>query len=102
MKWRFFLAEAVNSIRGNAATTLAAVVTVLIVTFLLGVTVTVGKWVYDYTVGVRNDITDQGLRQPADYGSNDQTAVKRGDLTERDQGSCPTSRPSPTCRPPQR
>ena len=45
MKWRFFLGEAINSIRGNAATTLAAVVTVLIVTFLLGVTVTDGKCV---------------------------------------------------------
>ena len=81
MKWRFFLAEAVNSIRGNAATTLAAVVTVLIVTFLLGVTVTVGKWVYDYTNGVRNDITVKAYVSTSDYGSNDpQTVVKRGDL----------------------
>ena len=81
MKWRFFLAEAINSIRGNAATTLAAVVTVLIVTFLLGVTVTVGKWVYDYTNGVRNDITVKAYVSTSDYGSNDpQTVVKRGDL----------------------
>ncbi len=81
MKWRFFLGEAVNSIRGNAATTLAAVVTVLIVTFLLGVTVTVGKWVYDYTNGVRNDITVKAYVSTSDYGSNDaQTVVKRGDL----------------------
>ncbi len=57
MKWRFFVAEALNSIRGNAATTLAATVTVLIVTFLLGVSLTVGKWVYDYTVGVRSQVT---------------------------------------------
>ena len=57
MRWRFFLAEAMTSIRSNAATTLAAVVTVLIVTFLLGFTVSAGKWVYDYTVGVRNDVT---------------------------------------------
>ena len=68
MKWRFFVAEAVNSIRGNAATTLAAVVTVLIVTFLLGVTVTVGKWVYDYTNGVRNDITIKAFVSRSDYG----------------------------------
>ena len=38
MRWRFFSGEAMASIRGNAATTLAATVTVLIVTFLLGVT----------------------------------------------------------------
>ena len=81
MKWRFFLGEAVNSIRGNAATTLAAVVTVLIVTFLLGVTVTVGKWVYDYTNGVRNDITVKAYVSTSDYGSNDsQTVIKRGNL----------------------
>ena len=81
MKWRFFMAEAVNSIRGNAATTLAAVVTVLIVTFLLGVTVTVGKWVYDYTNGVRNDITIKAFVSKTDYGANDQkTVMKRGDL----------------------
>ena len=71
----------VNSIRGNAATTLAAVVTVLIVTFLLGVTVTVGKWVYDYTNGVRNDITMKAYVSTSDYGSNDQkTVIKRGNL----------------------
>jgi cell division transport system permease protein len=46
-----------TSIRSNAATTLAATVTVLIVTFLLGVTLSLGKWVYDYTVGVRNQVT---------------------------------------------
>ena len=56
-------------------------VTVLIVTFLLGVTVTVGKWVYDYTNGVRNDITVKAYVSTSDYGSNDpQTVVKRGDL----------------------
>ena len=53
----------------------------LIVTFLLGVTVTVGKWVYDYTNGVRNDITVKAYVSTSDYGSNDpQTVVKRGDL----------------------
>jgi cell division transport system permease protein len=57
VKWRFFVSEAVSSIRGNVATTLAAIVTVLIVTFLLGVTLALGKWVYNYTVGVRNEIT---------------------------------------------
>ncbi len=66
MRWRFFVSEAVSSIRGNAATTLAAIVTVLIVTFLLGVTVSLGKWVYSYTVGVRNQITIKAyIRDPA-------------------------------------
>ncbi len=41
---------------------MAAIVTVLIVTFLLGVTVTVGKWVYDYTNGVRRRDHRQGVR----------------------------------------
>jgi cell division transport system permease protein len=64
------VSEAMSSIRGNAATTLAAIVTVLIVTFLLGVTVSLGKWVYDYTVGVRNEVTVKAyLAEPAG-GSN--------------------------------
>ena len=57
MRWRGFFGEALHSIRGNAATTLAAVVTVLIVSFLLAVTLTIGTWVYDYTNGVRDQIT---------------------------------------------
>src|SRR5919201_693390 len=57
MMARFFLAEALRSIRGNVATTLAATVTVLIVTFLLGVTITIAKYIYDYTIGVRSDVT---------------------------------------------
>ena len=57
MRWRFFIAEALRSIRSNMATTIAAVVTVLIVTFLLGVTLTVAKYVYDYTIGVRAQTT---------------------------------------------
>ena len=57
MRTRFFIAEALRSVRGNVATTLAATVTVLIVTFLLGVTITIAKYIYDYTVGVRSDVT---------------------------------------------
>ena len=57
MRWRFFIAEAVNSLRGNVATTIAASVTVLIVTFLLAVFATFALFLYDKTVGVRNDIT---------------------------------------------
>jgi cell division transport system permease protein len=57
MKWRFFVSEAFNSIRGNVATTIAASVTVLIVTFLLAVFASLGLFLYDKTVGVRNDVT---------------------------------------------
>ena len=57
MRWRFFFWEALASIRANAATTLAATVTVLIVTFLLGIFVSTSWWVYDYAVGVRNQVT---------------------------------------------
>jgi cell division transport system permease protein len=57
MRWRFFVSEAFNSIRGNVATTIAASVTVLIVTFLLAVFASLGLFLYDKTVGVRNDIT---------------------------------------------
>jgi cell division transport system permease protein len=57
VRWRFFIAEAVNSLRGNVATTIAASVTVLIVTFLLAVFATFALFLYDKTVGVRNDIT---------------------------------------------
>jgi cell division transport system permease protein len=57
MRWRFFVSEAFNSIRGNVATTIAASVTVLIVTFLLAVFASLGLFLYDKTVGVRNDVT---------------------------------------------
>jgi len=57
VRWRFFVSEALNSIRGNVATTVAASVTVLIVTFLLAVFASVGLFLYDKTQGVRNDIT---------------------------------------------
>jgi cell division transport system permease protein len=57
VKWRFFVAEAVRSVRGNVATTVAATVTVLIVTLLLGVTITIGKYVYDKTTELRGDVT---------------------------------------------
>jgi len=57
MRWRFFVSEALNSIKGNVATTIAASVTVLIVTFLLAVFASFALFLYDKTVGVRNDIT---------------------------------------------
>ncbi len=57
MRWRFFLSEALTSIRGNVATTVAASLTVLIVTFLLAVFASLGLFLYDKTVGVRNAVT---------------------------------------------
>jgi cell division transport system permease protein len=57
MRWRFFISEAMRSIRGNVATTVAASLTVLIVTFLLAVFASLGLFLYDKTVGVRNDLT---------------------------------------------
>src|SRR4051812_17694962 len=57
MRSRFFISEAMRSIRGNVATTVAASLTVLIVTFLLAVFASLGLFLYDKTVGVRNDLT---------------------------------------------
>jgi cell division transport system permease protein len=82
VRWRFFFWEALASIRSNAATTLAATVTVLIVTFLLGIFVTTGWWVYHYAVGVRNEVTVK-LYLPAAYASN---AAKRGEVANQVKG----------------
>jgi cell division transport system permease protein len=57
MRWRFFTGEAFQSIRGNVATTVAASITVLIVTFLLGVFASLFLWVRDKTEDVRGDVT---------------------------------------------
>jgi cell division transport system permease protein len=79
LRWRFFFWEALASIRANAATTLAATVTVLIVTFLLGIFVSTSWWVYDYAVGVRNQVTVK-LYLPKVYATD---AVKRGDVANQ-------------------
>ena len=81
MRWRFFVSEALNSIRGNAATTLAATVTVLIVTFLMGIFVTTGWWVYHYAVEKRNEVTVK-LYLPPEYASS---ADKRGEVANQVQ-----------------
>jgi cell division transport system permease protein len=57
VRWRFFVGEAMHSIRGNVATTLAASITVLIVTFLLGVFSVIFLFVRDRTESVRSDVT---------------------------------------------
>jgi cell division transport system permease protein len=69
LRWRFFFWEALASIRSNAATTMAATVTVLIVTFLLGIFVSTAWWVYHYAVGVRNEVTVK-LYLPGDYATD--------------------------------
>jgi cell division transport system permease protein len=79
MRWRFFFWEALASIRSNAATTMAATVTVLIVTFLLGIFVTTAWWVYHYAVGVRNEVTVK-LYLPSTYANNQ---VKRGEVANQ-------------------
>ena len=56
-RWRFFLGEAMQSVRANFATTLAATLTVLIVTLLLGVFSVAGYWLYHYLTGVQNQVT---------------------------------------------
>jgi len=45
-RFRFYVGEAVRSLRANLATTLAATVTVLIVMFFLGVFVALGSYLY--------------------------------------------------------
>jgi cell division transport system permease protein len=79
VRWRFFFWEALASIRSNAATTMAATVTVLIVTFLLGIFVTTAWWVYHYAVGVRNEVTVK-LYLPHSYGEN---ATARGQVANQ-------------------
>ncbi len=79
VRWRFFFWEALASIRSNAATTLAATVTVLIVTFLLGIFVTTAWWVYHYAVGVRNEVTVK-LYLPNEYATD---AAKRNEVANQ-------------------
>jgi len=54
MGW--FFAEATKSLRSNFATTLAAVVTVLIVLYLFGIGAALGSYIFSYTEQVRGDV----------------------------------------------
>jgi cell division transport system permease protein len=54
-RFRFFIGEAVRSLRANLATTLAATVTVLIVMFFLGVFVALGSYLYAKVDQVRGE-----------------------------------------------
>jgi cell division transport system permease protein len=53
-RFRFYIGEAVRSLRANLATTLAATVTVLIVMFFLGVFVALGSYLYAKVDQVRS------------------------------------------------
>jgi cell division transport system permease protein len=54
---RFFVSEALRSLRNNFATTLAAVVTVLIVLYVFGVGAALGSYIYSYAQTVRGNVT---------------------------------------------
>ena len=56
-RWKFFVIEAMKSLRGNFATTTAAVVTVLVVMFIAGIGIALGSYVYNYSNKVRDDVT---------------------------------------------
>jgi cell division transport system permease protein len=53
---RLFLTEAFRSISGNISTTVAAVMTVLIGMFLLGLFIALGSWVISWTNHVKKDL----------------------------------------------
>jgi cell division transport system permease protein len=56
LRFRFFVVEALRSLRTNFATTLAATVTVLIVMFFFGVFVALGSYMYNKIEQVRQDV----------------------------------------------
>ena len=56
-RFRFFVTEALRSLKNNFSTTLAAVVTVLIVLYLFGVGAALGSYIFNYTEKVKNDVT---------------------------------------------
>ena len=69
-RFRFYIGEAVRSLRANLATTLAATVTVLIVMFFLGVFVALGSYLYAKVDQVRSEtkvsvyLKDDALKTP--------------------------------------
>ena len=56
MRTRLFLSEAVRSLGANFSTTAAAVMTVLIGMFLLGLFIALGTWVLSWTNHVKKDV----------------------------------------------
>ena len=82
MRWRFFFGETMHSIRGNVATTVAASVTVLIVTLLLAVFASFALFLYDKTVGVRNDVTVKVYLAPGTENDAATLNTVHNDLTK--------------------
>jgi cell division transport system permease protein len=56
VRTRLFVSEAIRSIGGNVSTTAAAIMTVLIGMFLLGLFIALGTWVLSWTNHVKKDI----------------------------------------------
>ena len=56
LRARLFLSEAFRSIAANVSTTVAAVMTVLIGMFLLGLFIALGSWVISWTNHVKKDL----------------------------------------------
>ncbi|HSK16367.1 MAG TPA: permease-like cell division protein FtsX [Gaiellaceae bacterium] len=56
MRTRLFFSEALQSIRTNLSTSVAAVMTVLIGMFLLGLFIALGSWVISWTNHVKRDL----------------------------------------------
>ncbi len=56
-RFRWFFGEALRSLKTNFATTLAAVVTVLIVLYIFGIGLSLGTYLKSYTDGVKRDLT---------------------------------------------
>ncbi|MFM7247269.1 MAG: permease-like cell division protein FtsX [Actinomycetota bacterium] len=79
-RWRFFVLEALKSLRGNFATTVAAVVTVLVVMFIAGIGIALGSYVYNYSNKVRDDVTIRAYLK--DSATDKQIAEIQRTITE--------------------
>lgn len=79
-RWKFFVVEALKSLRGNFATTVAAVVTVLVVMFIAGIGIALGSYVYNYSNKVRDDVTIRAYLK--DSATDKQIAEIQRTITE--------------------
>jgi len=79
-RWKFFVLEALKSLRGNFATTVAAVVTVLVVMFIAGIGIALGSYVYNYSNKVRDDVTIRAYLK--DSATDKQIAEIQRTITE--------------------
>jgi cell division transport system permease protein len=86
MGW--FFGEALRSLRNNFATTLAAVVTVLIVLYLFGVGIALGTYITSYTDHVKRDLTIKVWLAPD--ATKDQTAAISDKLVADPRVDAPT------------